>query len=1031
MITIWRRNSANILRRLCHNVQKINFSVDIARESVPFRIDRKELMAVLSKFRTKMREKAGGQQIELKECKLCHKGNKSNADNIWKLTVWENGGYNCMRCSKGGNWYDLKRKSNSVGDPGKDHGVRGSSRSGNRPQYPISAHQSLAKVQPLEKTNATSPAAPSVSYVIPNQTLMLKMYHNLFPSPTANHNSDSRTDHATNTTASQPHPHRSKVMQYLNEQRGLEDAVLRRYGVGYSIQQFLNEQNEWTDHVCVTFPWMLEAAHVHRHNVTFTNTNDNAPARQPRANSHYIVRTKYRSLETKGLQRILPKGGMRGLFGWQLVTGGRGNPNNCAISSSSNTMDTSSIENVGKNSMDDKAARTGISSAGHAYDPTGKIIAAPATTTTTTTIPGPTAAKSEAAVAMAGPVAYPPSKSIILTEGEYDAMAVSQALSRLPINDPLARIPAVSLPNGCNSLPSELVALLQPFDQIYLWMDFDKSGQDASDKFAQKLGVKRCLIVKPDPDDEDPPKDANDALRRDLLVAQRKASHPTTLEDTDNGSGGQTRDDDTYNSHPASSSIDPSSVPTTASSSSSSSSSSFPLILKLLRAAQSPTDEHIQSFRQLRQHVLTGLVVSARLREVQQRRADRAEKKKMRKKKKKSKGQQMERGELGDQIVVQEEEEEEEEEGAEEEEDALDAELEAQLLQQLQMESGTPVPSLPALNAICKGFRRGEFIVFTGPTGSGKTTLLSQLSVDFAQQGKPTLWGSFEVRNARLMSKLLQQSHKMGPLQCLSADKLQQVASDFEALPLQLLNFHGATEVDRIMAAMDAAVYKDDIQHIIIDNLQFLLPRAAARNAFEKFEFQDSVIERFRHFATEKNVNIILVIHPRKEDETSLLSISSIFGSAKASQEADLVMILQNALPSTGSGGLTNTHIHRTLEVKKNRYDGHTGSVPLQFNPQTLCYEVREAVATDPAKPVVDTSNEPQQLHFTTGASSRRGGKGEATLGGINSSGTSSSSGYVAANRVGAAARAQQQHRPLLNMRSRFARDDDDNQDDR
>jgi ABC-type arginine transport system ATPase subunit len=35
---------------------------------------------------------------------------------------------------------------------------------------------------------------------------------------------------------------------------------------------------------------------------------------------------------------------------------------------------------------------------------------------------------------------------------------------------------------------------------------------------------------------------------------------------------------------------------------------------------------------------------------------------------------------------------------------------------------------------ICKGFRGGELVVFTGPTGAGKTTLLSQLSLDFAKE---------------------------------------------------------------------------------------------------------------------------------------------------------------------------------------------------------------------------------------------------------------------------------------------------------
>jgi ABC-type lipoprotein export system ATPase subunit len=50
---------------------------------------------------------------------------------------------------------------------------------------------------------------------------------------------------------------------------------------------------------------------------------------------------------------------------------------------------------------------------------------------------------------------------------------------------------------------------------------------------------------------------------------------------------------------------------------------------------------------------------------------------------------------------------------------------------------------MPTLSKITKGFRRGELVVFTGPTGGGKTTLLSQLSIDFAKQNKPVLWGRY------------------------------------------------------------------------------------------------------------------------------------------------------------------------------------------------------------------------------------------------------------------------------------------------
>lgn len=70
---------------------------------------------------------------------------------------------------------------------------------------------------------------------------------------------------------------------------------------------------------------------------------------------------------------------------------------------------------------------------------------------------------------------------------------------------------------------------------------------------------------------------------------------------------------------------------------------------------------------------------------------------------------------------------------------------------------GTALRSFPRLTKIVKGLRGGELTVITGPTGSGKTTILSQLSLDLAESGLNTLWGSFEVKNRRLIQKMLQQ----------------------------------------------------------------------------------------------------------------------------------------------------------------------------------------------------------------------------------------------------------------------------------
>lgn len=103
-------------------------------------------------------------------------------------------------------------------------------------------------------------------------------------------------------------------------------------------------------------------------------------------------------------------------------------------------------------------------------------------------------------------------KEIIVTEGEYDAMAVYQTTKR----------PAISLPNGCRSLPIEALPLLEEFDKVLLWMDNDGPGQEGAETFAKKIGLGRSYLVRPTMENtglsapSQLPKDANEALLQGL-----------------------------------------------------------------------------------------------------------------------------------------------------------------------------------------------------------------------------------------------------------------------------------------------------------------------------------------------------------------------------------------------------------------------------------------------------------------------------------------------------------------------------------
>ena len=72
--------------------------------------------------------------------------------------------------------------------------------------------------------------------------------------------------------------------------------------------------------------------------------------------------------------------------------------------------------------------------------------------------------------------------------------------------------------------------------------------------------------------------------------------------------------------------------------------------------------------------------------------------------------------------------------------------------------------------------------------------------------------------------------------------------------------------------------------------------------------------------ATNLNVHIIIVIHPRKTDDSEDIQLHSVYGTSKSTQEADNVWILQKR------------DNYRIFEIKKNRFDGDVGKVALGYN---------------------------------------------------------------------------------------------------
>ena len=207
--------------------------------------------------------------------------------------------------STGGSWIDLKRK------------LYGSSSN-----IMISAKDALDLVETdsARKTALFGAKKDTVPVVIPKTS-----------------------DLFVNKKGSQEEQNALLVLEFLNQVRGLNNITLLRYGVGMAVEKFMSDAGAWEEQLCVTFPWMntklkdessttaaepMKIVRIKYRSVTDAFSASTAELlRYLDSTSHFDLShitshfnaSTHRALKTKGLQRIHPKGGEWGFFGWHTV----------------------------------------------------------------------------------------------------------------------------------------------------------------------------------------------------------------------------------------------------------------------------------------------------------------------------------------------------------------------------------------------------------------------------------------------------------------------------------------------------------------------------------------------------------------------------------------------------------------------------------------------------------------------------------------------------------------------------------------
>jgi replicative DNA helicase len=198
--------------------------------------------------------------------------------------------------------------------------------------------------------------------------------------------------------------------------------------------------------------------------------------------------------------------------------------------------------------------------------------------------------------------------------------------------------------------------------------------------------------------------------------------------------------------------------------------------------------------------------------------------------------------------------------------------------------------NIPTLDELIGGFNGGELTVGSGLTGQGKTLFFQTLTAEFAEQGKHSLWFTYEVPALQF---------------------LQQFGKDIPHFYMPALLKSNCMEW--IRQRIYEAKLKYGIEAVFVDHLHFLSDVLTKRNPSLEI---GQVMRTLKRWALELNIAIFLVAHTMKIKPDTELDLGDTRDSSFIEQEADNVLYIWRQ-KKVDRGAI--------LKIAKNRRNGVMG----------------------------------------------------------------------------------------------------------
>lgn len=203
----------------------------------------------------------------------------------------------------------------------------------------------------------------------------------------------------------------------------------------------------------------------------------------------------------------------------------------------------------------------------------------------------------------------------------------------------------------------------------------------------------------------------------------------------------------------------------------------------------------------------------------------------------------------------------------------------------------------PYLDKAIRGLILGEVTILSGLNGSGKSSWLNSVMLNVIQRGYKVALFSGELTDFNVMKWMSLAAAGKNYVQKVEGsdyayevqDMIYNKICDWLNDKFYLFNNNYGNRFQQVIGDLEEVVAKG-IQLIILDNLMAL---EISNFSGDKNDRQKEFILNIVEFAKKKNVHIIVVCHPRKENGTqTLLRKESIAGSSDLSNAVQNVAIV-------------------------------------------------------------------------------------------------------------------------------------------